>query len=161
MVKGLGKGNFVTEKQRKKVMKDLNPNCGRSKIDKLPEDFSINYQQVLDTIAWSGCLIHPQFCPIITCINEAYKNYKNFDEHNFKEILKDLTSIIIESNQNIINDYSNKMVFLLEHKGFLDNISEEANVDKDTLKNIIKGTFSNLFSKEIEIAAGFIIDRTV
>lgn len=155
--------NFVNDKQRIKVMIDLNPNRGRSnsKHDKLPEDSYNNSQLFLDAIAWAGCSTNPQFCPIITGINEAYKNYRNIDEHNFNKILKDLASIIIESNQQPIDYYSNKMVSLLESKGFLDMISEKANVDKDTLKNIIQGTSSNLFSKGIKATTEFLIDRTV
>lgn len=158
MVKGYGKGNFASDRQRKKIMSELNPSKPSKKI--LPDDL-FPHQLVLDGLAWSGCLTMPQYCNIITSINEAYKKYKQLDELNFKEILKIASLVIINLSKHQINGYSDIMILQFEQSKILDYISNETKIDKDTFKNIMKGTISNSLTKGIETMTEFIINKTI
>ena len=125
--------------------------------------------QIVDALTWSGCLvistqvaISPHACPIIMGVIKAYRIYKNRNDINredSKELLKITSSGIgTKLSRNQIEDYSNIIVRVTDSSGLTSLISNKTNVNESTIRDMVKGTASNLLENEINTATNFAID---
>ena len=129
--------------------------------------------QIVDALAWSGCLaistqvaISPHTCPIIMRAIKAYRNYKteignqnDLNRNDFKEFLKIASSGIgTKLSRNQIENYSNIIVEVTDSSGLTSLISNETNVNENTIRAMMKGTASNLLENGINTATNFAID---
>lgn len=126
--------------------------------------------QIVDALAWSGCLsISPHACPIIMGVIKACRNYKaeignqnDLNRNDFKELLKITSSGIgTKLSRNQIEDYSNIIVGVTDSSGLTSLISNETNVNENTIRDMVKGTASNLLENGINTATNFTIDFLV
>jgi len=126
--------------------------------------------QIADALAWSGCLvISPHACPIIMRAIKAYRNHKaeignqnDLNRNDFKELLKITSSGIgTKLSRNQIENYSNIIVEVTDSSGLTSLISNETNVNENTIRAMMKGTASNLLENGINTATNFAIDVLV
>ena len=132
--------------------------------------------QIADALAWSGCLaistqvaISPHACPIIMRAIKAYRNYKteignqnDLNRNDFKELLKITSSGIgTKLSRNQIENYSNILVEVTDSSGLTSLISNETDVNENTIRAMMKGTASNLLENGIDTATNFAIDFPV
>ena len=165
LVRGYGKGKFANGNQRKAVMSKYNHTANRITDDPTQQFFSppniLNSETILKSLAWSGCGFFLKYCLVIKGVNQAYifykenRKYKEY-EHRFKNIIqKSLADITTEVTKNKIGDSSESIIDLFDESGLLDLLSKETNADKDTIREIFKGTTTNLLMSEIETISGF------
>lgn len=116
------------------------------------QDKNLTSSNIPDALAWSGCLAFPQYCPIISGVNKAYRIYnKNLIDNQNEEhenILKEIAKIIstnasIKVTTNQIESSSDSIVKSLDNSGLLDLITKETNISKNTVDDIIRSTTSN------------------
>lgn len=117
-------------------------------------------------LALGGCLAIVPHCPIIIGVIKVYRIYKSeienkneLNKNDSKEILKIVSSDLgTRLSKNQIEDYSNAIVRVIDSNGLVSRISNETNLSKNTIHDMIQGTTSNLLEKGIGTATGFTIN---
>lgn len=122
------------------------------------QDKNLTSSNIPDALAWSGCLAFPQYCPIISGVNKAYriynKNLINNQNEEHENILKEFAKIISTNASTKITTHqiessSDSIVKFLDNSGLLDIITKETNISKNTVDDIIRSTTSNFIKNGI------------
>lgn len=171
MVRGYGSGNFANYKQQQKVMSQYHHKLNRIRdAPRTTNIFSLNQLNskiILNSVAWSGCIALPKYCLVIKGVNKVYSiyrensSYKKY-EYRINNIIKTaFANISTEVTKDQINFSSETIINLIDESGLLEVLSKETNIDKNIIKDILKGTTSNLLTSEIEKISGFFLNEVV
>lgn len=131
-------------------------NYGRKTNTELtPEKKEIRQKEIRAMIEWSGCVITPQHCAIITGVNLAYDIYKTDNKDRFQKIIKIATSNINDQMlENPLDLYSKVIFSVINDCGFRENIMastpEKFEFDENIFRYLIKGTIKNLINDTID-----------